>query len=209
MVFSGDRVIMLDRNDFGWAQVQLDRSGAIGWIPADLLSYSPMPSTYYVTVSTLYIRDCADHNCRARELLYRGDRVDKLDEDYRGWWRVASLKSGIQGWIPAYAVSPRPGPPYYYVAISGLSLRSGPSTGTRILVSLNLNDRVEMLGSGPGGWVQVRDLRTNVIGWVAGRYLEGFPVSYPRSVPKKRKAPAKGAPEEEAPPKPAPGPKAM
>ena len=32
-VYSGDRVVILDRNEFGWARVQLDRSAAIGWLP--------------------------------------------------------------------------------------------------------------------------------------------------------------------------------
>ena len=93
-VYSGDRVVVLDRNDFGWARVQLDRTGSIGWIPGDLLSYSPMPAGYYVAYSTVYLRDCADYNCRSVELLHRGDRVEKLDQDYRGWWRVRSYKTG-------------------------------------------------------------------------------------------------------------------
>ncbi len=90
--------------------------------------------------------------------------------------------------------------------MNSLALRAGPSTGNRILTTLNLNDRVEMLGTNAAGWAQVRDLRTSIIGWVASRYLESFPVSYPKSVPKKR-APKKekSAPAgpEETPPAPA------
>jgi uncharacterized protein YgiM (DUF1202 family) len=204
-VFSGDRVTVLDRNDYNWARVQLDRSGVIGWIPGDLITASPVPSSFYVAWSNVYLRDCSDYNCRALELLYRGDRVEKIDQDYRGWWRVRSIKSGVIGWIPASATSASPGPPYFYVAIQGLNLRAGPSTGSRVLTSLNLNDRVEMLGANGAGWSQVRDLRTNIIGWAASRYLESFPVSYPKAAPKKRPAPTKEkAPEE----KPA-APKAM
>jgi uncharacterized protein YgiM (DUF1202 family) len=86
-----------------------------------------------------------------------------------------------------------------------LALRSGPSTGNRILTTLNLNQQVEVLGSGVGGWLQVRDTRTNIIGWVYGRYLESVPVTYPRSAPKHRGPAKKGAPEEA----PKPSPKAM
>jgi uncharacterized protein YgiM (DUF1202 family) len=206
-VYSGDRVIVLDRNDFGWARVQLDRSGAIGWLPGDLLSMSPAPSGFYVAYSSVYMRDCADYNCRAVELLHRGDRVEKLDQDYRGWWRVRSYRSGHSGWIPAFAVSIRPGPPYYYVDVSGLSLRSGPSTSNRILMTLGLNNQVEMLGAGVGGWVQVRDVRSGTIGWVAARYLESIPVAYPRSAPAHKKSSGKKAPAEEQAPK--AGPRAM
>jgi uncharacterized protein YgiM (DUF1202 family) len=215
-VYSGDRVELLERTDYGWSRVRLERTGAIGWMPSDLLSLSPLPPTYYVSMSSVYLRDCADYNCRARELLHRGDRVEKLDQDYRGWWRVVSLRTRNTGWVPAAALSPQPGPPYYYVDVSSLALRAGPSTGTRIITTLHLNDRVEMLGLGPTGWAQVRDLRTNIIGWVAARYLETFPVAYPRSVPRKRAPAQKAAPEEsqpapsEQPPKaPAPAPKAM
>ena len=207
-VYSGDRVAVLDRNDYGWARVQLDRTGGIGWIPNDLLSFSPIPATYYVAYSTVYLRDCADYNCRTVELLYRGDRVEKLDVDYRGWWRVMSYKTRNSGWVPASAVNVRPGPPYFYVDVNSLALRAGPSTGNRILTTLGLNSQVEMLGSGVGGWVQVRDVRTGTIGWVAARYLESFPVTYPRTVPKKKRAPSKkGEPAEEEAPK--AGPKAM
>jgi uncharacterized protein YgiM (DUF1202 family) len=205
-VFSGDRVLVLDRNDYNWARVQLDRSGVVGWIPGDLISPGPVPSSFYVAWSNVYLRDCSDYNCRALELLNRGDRVEKIDQDYRGWWRVRSIKSGIIGWIPASATAASPGPPYLYVAIQGLNLRAGPSTGSRVLTTLNLNDRVEMLGANAAGWSQVRDLRTNIIGWVAGRYLETFPVRYPKAAPKKRPAPTKEKPEPQE--KPA-APKAM
>jgi uncharacterized protein YgiM (DUF1202 family) len=205
-LYSGDRVVVLDRNDFGWARVQLDRTGAIGWLPGDLLSYSPVPASFYVSLTTVYLRSCADYNCPPVELLHRGDRVDKVDQDGRGWWQVRAFRSGQAGWIPASALSIRPGPPYYYVNVNGLALRSGPGTSYRILTTLNLNQQVEVLGSGPGGWLQVRDTRTNIIGWSYGRYLESVPVRYPRSVPKKRGSSRKEAPKAKGTPKPGPKP---
>jgi uncharacterized protein YgiM (DUF1202 family) len=197
-VYSGDRVIVLDRNDFGWSRVQLERTGAIGWISNGLLSYSPVPASFYVSLSNVYLRSCADYNCTAVELLHRGDRVDKLDQDSRGWWRVRSFRSGKVGWIPAAALSTRTGAPYYYVNVSSLALRAGPSTGHKILTTLSLNQQVEVLGSGASGWLQVRDTRTNIIGWAYGRYLESFPVSAPRPVPKRYGPSTKKSPEPEA-----------
>jgi uncharacterized protein YgiM (DUF1202 family) len=204
-VYSGDRVVVLDRNDFGWSRAQLDRTGGIGWLPSDLLSYSPVPASFYVSLTTVYLRACADYNCAATELLRRGDRVDKLDQDGRGWWRVRSFKSGNTGWVPVTALSVRSGPPYYYVNVGSLALRSGPSTGARALTTLGLNQQVEVLGSGVGGWLQVRDTRTNIIGWVYGRYLESMPVTHPRTAPKRSGASRPGESE----PTPKPGPKAM
>lgn len=194
-VYSGDRVVVLDSNDFGWVRVQLDRTGAIGWISSELLSYTPAPASFYVSLTSVYLRNCADYNCPAVELLHRGDQVDKLDQDSRGWWRVRSSRSGKSGWVPAAALSIRPGPPYYYVNVSSLALRSGPSTGNKVLTTLGLNSQVELLGSGVGGWLQVREMRTNIIGWVYGRYLESSPVSSPRPVTKPRSPSRKGAPE--------------
>lgn len=205
-VFNGDRVLVLDRNQENWARVQLDRTGVVGWLPGGLLSASPIPTRFYVAWTSVYLRDCADYNCRGVALLHRGARVDKIDQDYRGWWRVKVLKSGISGWLPAAAMAPSPGPPYFYVAVSSLALRSGPTTSSRVLTTLSRNDRVEELGWSTGGWAQVRDFRSNTIGWVAFRYLETFPV---RAVPKKR-TPApkeKAAPSEEK-PAPAPAPPA-
>ena len=135
-VFSGDRVTVLDRNDYNWARVQLERSGVIGWIPGDLLTPGSVPSSFYVAWSNVHLRDCSDYNCRSLELLYRGDRVEKIDQDYRGWWRVRSIKSGIIGWIPASAMSPALDRLISMWPSSSLSLRAGPSTGSRILTTL-------------------------------------------------------------------------
>ena len=200
-VYAGERVELLDRNDYGWSRVRLVRNGAVGWLPNDLISLSPVPATFYVSSSNVYLRECGDYNCRALELMYRGTRVEKVDQDNRGWWRVISSKTGNTGWVPAVSLSSRPGPPFLYVNVSSLALRAGPSTGNRVLTTLHLNDQVEMLGMGPGGWAQVREVRTNIIGWAAARYLESFPVAYPKAVPRKRTPAKKGAPaeKEEAP----------
>jgi uncharacterized protein YgiM (DUF1202 family) len=207
-VFAGDRVELMDTNDFGWSMVRLERSGAVGWIVSDLLTMSPVPATYYIASINEYLRECGDYNCRPIEMLVRGDRVEKRDQDNRGWWRVFSLKSGNMGWIPVMSVSVRPGPPFYYVNVGSLALRTGPSTASRIIATLGFNDQVEILGMGAGGWAKVRDAQRGIIGWVAARYLEGFPVPVPRRVPAKKAPAKKPAPEKEEAPKPE-APKAM
>jgi len=111
---------------------------------------------------------------------------------------------------PEAYMPPAPGPPYFYVAVDGLALRSGPGTSNPILTTLSFNQQVEMMGTSAGGWFQVRDPSTGTVGWAASRYLQSYPASYPRSAPARRPPPKK---EEQAPapaPTPAPGqPKVM
>ena len=111
---------------------------------------------------------------------------------------------------PEATMPPAPGPPYFYVAVDGLALRSGPGTSNPILTTLSFNQQVEMMGTSAGGWFQVRDPSTGTVGWAASRYLQSTPASYPRSAPARRPPPKK---EEQAPapaPAPAPGqPKVM
>jgi uncharacterized protein YgiM (DUF1202 family) len=104
---------------------------------------------------------------------------------------------------PENFMAPAPGPPNFFVVVDGLALRAGPGTGNRILTTLSFNQQVEMLGSNGSGWYQVRDLSTGTVGWAAARYLQSFPMSSPRPVPRKRPP----AEREQAPaPAPAPGP---
>ncbi|OGR05622.1 MAG: hypothetical protein A3K23_01025 [Desulfobacca sp. RBG_16_58_9] len=163
---------------------------------------------YYVIPTSAQLRECAAYECRGLLTAYQGERVEILERTATGWSRVRFVdRSGI-GWIPSDLLSyspdlrTRPGSPYY-VNINSLALRDGPSPNSGVLTTLHFNDPVEMLGVGPSGWAQVRDLRTSVVGWVAPRYLSSEPSRYPKSSPRRR-AP-KAAPKEE-PPEP---PKAM
>ena len=105
---------------------------------------------------------------------------------------------------PVVSPPPPPPPPTYFVNVSSLALREGPTTAARMITTLRFNDEVELMSTA-GSWGRVRDLRRNLVGWASMRYLQPSPASSPRSVPRRRKAPA--APQEE-PPKPR-APKAM
>lgn len=197
-VYAGDRVEVLDKNDYGWGRVRLERTGAVGWLPLDLLSPSPVSVMFYVASATESLRECPEYHCRSLEELRRGDQVEKRDQNDRGWWRVRSLKSGKLGWIPVLSLSAQPGPPLYYVTITSLALRAGPSVNSRLLGNLNFNEQVEILGTSPGGWAKVKALRRNLTGWCTITYLESAPAKAPRPVPRKPKpAPKKVEPKPE------------
>jgi hypothetical protein len=96
---------------------------------------------------------------------------------------------------PPIVSPPPPPPPLYFVNVSSLALRDGPTTSAPQIATLQFNDEVELLDTS-GGWGRVRDVRRNIIGWSYMRYLQPSPAYRPQSVPRRR-APA--APKEEAP----------
>ena len=98
---------------------------------------------------------------------------------------------------------PPPAPQLYFVNVSSLALRQGPTTAAPQVGTLNFNDEVEILET-TSGWARVGDARRDRTGWASMRYLQPVPADRPRSVPRKRPAPA---PKEPA--KPEPTPKAM
>jgi hypothetical protein len=98
---------------------------------------------------------------------------------------------------------PPPSPQLYFVNVSSLALREGPTTSAPQIGTLHFNDEVEILETS-SGWARVGVMGLNRSGWAYMRYLQPVPANRPRSVPRKRSAPA---PKEPA--KPAPSPKAM
>jgi hypothetical protein len=95
---------------------------------------------------------------------------------------------------------PMPEPQLYFVNVSSLALREGPTTAAPQIGTLNFNDEVEILETS-SGWARVGDVRRERTGWASLRYLQPVPANRPRSVPRKRSTPA--------PKEPAPAPRAM
>jgi len=97
---------------------------------------------------------------------------------------------------------PPPQPQLYFVNVSSLALREGPTTAAPQIGTLQFNDEVEILETN-SGWARVGDARRERTGWASMRYLQPVPADRPRSVPKRR------APAPQEPAKPAAPPKAM
>ena len=96
-----------------------------------------------------------------------------------------------------------PPPSLYFVNVSSLSLREGPTTAAPQISTLTFNEQVEVLEV-RGSWGRVRDVGRGLIGWASMYYLQSMPASQPRPVPRRRPSP----PPEEAPKPPeAPAPK--
>ena len=104
---------------------------------------------------------------------------------------------------------PPPPQPLYFVNVSSLALREGPTTAAPQIGTLQFNDEVEILESS-AGWARVVDVRRDRTGWASMRYLQPVPADRPRTAPRRRPAPAPKEPAKPAePPKPAETPKAM
>lgn len=71
-----------------------------------------------------------------------------------------------------------------FVSANSLNLREGPSTGARVITSLERNTQV-LAGERQGNWVLVS--ANGQVGWVSGDYLSGAPaaaiVTAPRRSP--------------------------
>lgn len=170
---------------------------------------------YYVIPTSAPLREYAAHGSDVLLTVYQGDRVEILERTGTGWSRVRAVDRAGIGWIPSDWLSYSPDlqakpMPTYYVNTSSLPLRDSASPRAGVITTLHFNDPVEMLGVGAGSWAQVRDLRSNQVGWVPPRYLSSAPPSQPESS-RRRRAPArKAAPKKEKAPTEAPSsPKAM
>ncbi len=152
---------------------------------------------YAVAGEAALLRDYPSPDSGILTRLQHLDQVEYMESNGYGWWKVRSLRTGVVGWMTAdllSMVSPSPPPSsptsaeYYYVNTPGISLRSIPLESSAAAGSVQLNDRLEKLGSSPKGWTKVRNLKDGSKGWIPTRYLSSRPIScLPQaSTPKKR-----------------------
>jgi|GEM_PF-6461883 uncharacterized protein YgiM (DUF1202 family) len=109
--YRGEKVEILERTATGWSNVRfVERSGS-GWIPSNLLSYSPdlqsrAGGTYYVNKSSVALHDEPNPNTRALLTLHFNDAVEMLGVGASGWAQVRDLKTSVVGWLsPRYLSS--------------------------------------------------------------------------------------------------------
>ena len=193
-LYQGDNVERVDFEESNWWRVKLLRSGQTGWIRKELLSANPVSSVFYfIKEDTVPLLECPRSDCLSIQLLFRGDRVQRIEEGEQGWWRVLVIKSRSLGWVPAAALTERieetrqkqAQMPYYYVALGRLSLRAKPSNRSEIVRALKFNDQVQKLEE-TDGWFKVRHPSSGALGWVISRDLETLPSIVPRGVPAKK-----------------------
>jgi uncharacterized protein YgiM (DUF1202 family) len=187
-LYRGDKVDLADGSDSTWWRVKLQRTGETGWVRKELLSLEPAASVFYfVKEDSLPLRECPRRDCLALQSLFRGDKVQRVQEGGHGWWRVLVIESRSLGWVPASALTENRKEPlgedsqksYYYVAVRKLILRAQPSTRSEVIRTLQFNDQVKKLAVSKE-WFKVRQPSTGAVGWVVSRALATLPLFTPR-----------------------------
>ncbi len=160
-----------------------------------------------VAVEAALLRDNPSPDSGILTQLTRSDQVEYLESNASGWWKVRSLRTGVVGWMtsdlltavaPAPPPSSQPCPEYFYVNTVNIDLHSLPLYSSTVTGSVQLNDRLEKLGTSPKGWTKVRNPRKDKKGWLPTCYLSEKIVTSPLPAPQtpkkrvKRTPPSKG-----------------
>jgi uncharacterized protein YgiM (DUF1202 family) len=110
--YRGDKVEILERTSTGWSRVRLvDKTGA-GWIPSDMLSFSPnlqakAPPHYYVNISTLALHAHPSPDAAVIAYLHFNEPVEMLGVT-SGFAQVRELNTSQVGWVWPRYLSPEP-----------------------------------------------------------------------------------------------------
>jgi uncharacterized protein YgiM (DUF1202 family) len=105
--YRGDKVEILERTSTGWSRVRLVDKTGIGWVPSDLLSFSPdlqakpVPH-YYVNTSSVVLRAHPSPDAGVLAYLHFNEPVEMLGVT-SGFAQVRELKTSKVGWVwPRY-----------------------------------------------------------------------------------------------------------
>jgi uncharacterized protein YgiM (DUF1202 family) len=187
-LYKNDPVEKLEPNGLEWWRVRSGRTGQEGWMLGSLLSLNPVPMNYYyVSPDTVSLRECPGEECPALQLLYRGDEVQQVEKNDRGWRRVLVIKGRSLGWLPEQALVERltltqpkiASPNYYYVAVNRLKLRQHPLNSANVIKTLEFNDQLLKVAETTTGWLKVRQTKSGAQGWVENRHLKSLPLKFP------------------------------
>ena len=156
---AGTSVEVLENLSGGWSRVR--HSGSTGFIRSDLLSETgapPAQPTSLLTTSTVNIRSGPSTNNSIVKTLNPNTSVEVLENQSNGWSRVRH--SGSDGFIRSDLLSATGAPSGAVIGtlktVTGVNLRSGPSTDHRIIEKLAVNTTVDILENQSSGWSRVR-----------------------------------------------------
>ena len=110
---AGDQVDANEETETGWVKVHSVRTDLYGWVPKDLLVVTPPPSKpmvvapgkasmpkMYVAVQTIDVKEEPQNKSKTVKQLQFKDKVEKLDENKKGWYQISVPGENVTGWVP-------------------------------------------------------------------------------------------------------------
>jgi uncharacterized protein YgiM (DUF1202 family) len=116
LLYRGDEVQQVQKNDQGWWRVLVIKGRGLGWLPSDVLAEQPIleqaatsaQSYYYVAVSRLKLHQQPLSLAEVVKTLEFNDQLVKLAESPLGWFKVRQPASGAVGWVEARYLEAQP-----------------------------------------------------------------------------------------------------
>jgi len=149
-------VDVLANDSNGWSRVS--HNGTDGFIRSDLLSESGASSgqaaSMLKTTGNVNLRSGTSTNTSIIRTLSPNTSVEVLAQESNGWSRVSH--NGTSGFIRSDLISEAgAGAGSTLKTVTGVNLRSGPSTNHNIIRLLTVNTNVEVLERQSNGWSRV------------------------------------------------------
>ncbi len=127
---------------------------------------------FYVSQEITYLKDGPGDASNVLGLLYKGDKVERVEEGQTDWWRVKVLRSGQSGWVRKGLLSAEPVPTvFYYINADTVPLRECPGSDCLSLQLLFRGEQVQRVAEGDQGWWRVLVIKGHSLGWVPAAAL--------------------------------------
>ncbi|MHB8069126.1 MAG: SH3 domain-containing protein [Desulfobaccales bacterium] len=133
---------------------------------------TPPDVYFYVSQEITYLKDSPGDSANVLGLLYKGDKVERVEEGKTDWWRVKVLRSGQTGWVRKGLLSAEPVPTaFYYINADTVPLRECPGSDCLPLQMLFRGEQVQRVAEGDQGWWRVLVIKGHSLGWVPAAAL--------------------------------------
>ena len=192
----GDAITILDRSNSGWYRVQYgsytgymssDYIDVLGAVEETPTTPSPEPDTETHwngrTTAFVNLRSGPSTGYRIYLTVPLGDAITILDRSNSGWYRVqygsytgymSSDYIDVLGAVEETPTTPSPEPDtethWNGRTTAFVNLRSGPSTGYRIYLTVPLGDAITILDRSNSGWYRVQ--YGSYTGYMSSDYIQ-------------------------------------
>ncbi len=111
ILLKGDRVEKIAENDQGWLRVLVEKDASIGWVPLDQVSERPEQPAIkpepeekaflYTAAASVNLHSLPLFSSKVVKALPLNEKVEKLAQHGKDWFKVRHLSSGAEGWAAA------------------------------------------------------------------------------------------------------------